>query len=122
LVEYTNVKSPKVFCDGYNPKVPEIPVQIVEQFVIDRNQQYYQPPAHGNEYYIFNSSSYHIQNSQKYEHPTIDLSLQLSVSKYPSIQSGEHHSFEDNQVGTSTSYVDYDKSLGIDLNKSPPKD
>jgi len=139
LVEYTNAKNPKDFCNGYKPKVPEIPVQIVEQFhlnqhrhqlpaqqneqfVFDPSQQYKARPAHGNEYYVFDSSLQYLQPlTQHNERPDFDLNLQPSVST-PSVYSGEYPFFDCNQTRASISYVDYDKSPSFDLNKSPPID
>jgi len=139
LVEHTNAKGPKDFCDGYKPNVSEIPVQIIEQFVFDSsqlhykpsekrkhnyvyepNQLYHQPPEHENEYFIFDTSSQYLQpRAQQHEHPTIDLNLQLSMST-TWVCPDNYASFDDKQAGTSTSYAQND--LRFDLNKSPPKD
>jgi len=95
--------------------------QSNEHFVFDPSQQVHRPPALQNEN-VFDSSLHQIQQqSQKNKHPTVDLNLHLSVST-PPVYPDEYSSFHDNQVGTSTSYIDYDKYQDFDLNKSPPKD
>lgn len=44
----------------------------------------------------------------------------VSPSSQPPVYPGRYSSFYDNQASTSTSYVDNNKLLGFDLNKSPP--
>jgi len=141
LVEYTNAKTPKEFCGGYKLNKSKIPVQIIEQFVFDPNQQYYQPPAkrtkkvllnlnqpkiqlpaHENEYNTLDTSLQYLQTlTQQNNSPAFDLNLKPSVST-PSVYSGEYLFIDCNQARASISYEDYDKSPGFDLNKSPPKD
>jgi len=137
LVEYTNAKGPKDFCDEYVPNESTIPVQIVEQFIFDpsqlhyepiikqrkrrstykQKQKFHQPPEHENEYYVFDSSSEYLQqHAQQYEHADLDLNQQLSVPTTP-VYSDKHPSFDNENVGTSTTYVE--NYVGFDLNKSP---
>jgi len=139
LVEHTNAKGPKDYCDEYNPYAPEIPVKVIEEFVFDRsqvqyepppkrkstkvyepNQFYDQPPKLGNKYSIYNSSiEYFQQDAQQYEHSDFDLNQQLSVPS-PPINEDEYTSFNDKQEGTSTSYME--NKFKFDLNKSPSRD
>lgn len=74
------------------------------------------PPEYQNEHLVLDSNQqYHQPHAQQNEKPTFDLNLQPSVPPvYPS--------FDCSQAKTYTSYVDSDKSLGIDLNELPPSE
>jgi len=140
LVEHTNVKGPKDFCDGIKQQAPQIPVQVIEQFtfkpsqkyhqsavqrhenvVFELNQQYYQPLAYQNEYFVFDpSQQYHQSHAQQSEYPIFDLNLQPSVSTSQVYPDGYQHFYRHPDI--STFYVDNDKSPRFDLNELPPNE